>query len=134
MTTQWIINWSIGLLGFAVIFGYFITALFTSKLRKHAEEGVTPDKVMAFWTGTIERLFFTLLVAFEMSGIPTVLVAWIIFKVAPDWDRLKKETQAEDLKGPAFVRLLGNVLSMIFALVGGLICSGKIPLLLLLGF
>ena len=118
-------KWFIGL-AFSLGLGHLITDLFVSKMWKREGNEKHKNKVMAFWTGTIERLFFTLLVGFEMSGIPTVMVAWIIFKVAPDWERLKKETMAEELKGPAFVRLLGNVISMIFALVGGLICQGEI--------
>jgi hypothetical protein len=121
-------NWFAGL-AISLVLGYLIITFFVGRMRKGTEDEKYKDKAMAFWTGTIERLFFTLLVAFEMSGIPTVMVAWVIFKVAPDWERLTKETVKEDQKGPAFIRLLGNVLSMIFALIGGLICNEEIPLL-----
>lgn len=113
-------------LAFSLVLGHLLTDLFVSRMWKQLGDEKHKNKIMAFWTGTLERLFFTLLVAFETSGVPAVMVAWIIFKVAPDWDKLKKETTGEDQKGPAFTRLLGNVLSMLFALVGGLICRGQI--------
>ena len=77
-------------------------------------------------TGTAERLFFTLIVAFGVSGAAVAMVAWIALKLlASRPDRVKRamEEGATTPLAFEFAGLLGNLLSMFFALVGGLICG-----------
>jgi len=76
-------------------------------------------------TGTAERLFFTLIVAFGVSGAAVAMVAWIALKLlASRTDRIKRamEEGAATPLAFEFAGLLGNLSSMFFALVGGLIC------------
>lgn len=76
-------------------------------------------------TGTAERLFFTLVVAFDVSGAAIAMVAWIALKmVASREDRIRRaEREGRTPLAFEFAGLLGNLSSMFFALVGGLICG-----------
>jgi hypothetical protein len=76
--------------------------------------------------GSAERLFFTLIVAFNVSGAAVAMVGWITLKLLAS--RPYREKRAEEEGAPPlafeFAGLLGNLLSMFFALIGGLICGG----------
>jgi hypothetical protein len=49
------------------------------------------------------------------------MIAWTAAKMATDWNRLQGER--EDPAG-ALTEVLGSLVSMFFALIGGLICRG----------
>lgn len=72
-------------------------------------------------TGTIERLFFTILVAFDVSGTATAMVVWISVKMATDWLVVLKDGKEAWQRQLAFSALLGSMISLFFALIGGLI-------------
>jgi hypothetical protein len=76
-------------------------------------------------TGTIERLFFTILVGFNVSGTATAMIGWISVKMGVDWLLvLKDERKAKAWQRQlAFSALLGSIISLIFALIGGLMFS-----------
>jgi len=75
--------------------------------------------------GLVERLFFTLIVAFNVSGAAVCMAVWITVKMTSTWHRLLRENNP--WAGPfALSSLLGNLVSMLFALIGGLVCGGKI--------
>jgi hypothetical protein len=127
------LRWTIGLLT-ALLLGHYATGLFVRGLRRHVERGriqanVGPpawheaDLVPVWETGTVERLFFTVAVAFGISGAVVAMIAWTAAKMATDWNRPLGERQ--DPAG-AFTALLGGLVSMFFALVGGLICRGAV--------
>jgi len=67
--------------------------------------------------GTLERLFFTLLVGFSISGVGGMMIAWITVKMY-----IKNELPLKSVGGRAFSTrtLLLNLISMLFALIGGL--------------
>ena len=121
------IRWVIGL-AFALILGHFVTDLFVDLMTKRhfrrnpLDEAKYPkkDEFMAIWTGTLERFFFVLLIAFSVTATATAMVGWIAIKMTPNWAILKRG------KSFAFISLLGNVVSMTFALLGGLVCSGEV--------
>jgi hypothetical protein len=70
--------------------------------------------------GTLERLFFTLIIAFDVTAAAVAMVAWLALKMATNWNRPNaSHTPTEALTG-----LLGGLISMLFALIGGLICKG----------
>ena len=74
--------------------------------------------------GVTERIFFGALVAFDISATAAAMVTWILVKMATDWHRILDSTK-EGKKGPralAFCSLLGSMISLFFALIGGLIC------------
>lgn len=81
-----------------------------------------PDLRIPSWAaGLIERLFFTLAVAFDVSGSATAMMAWIAIKMAAHWNLLGKP----DAPGALSIAL-GGLVSMFFALTGGAICRGLI--------
>lgn len=122
--------WYRGIMGFAISLGAGQLGVFILLwwVRRHLGEENDPlprspiiREVPPEWIGLIERTFFTLIIAFNVSGAGVSMIAWIMVKMFSTWNRLLK---IEDLwAGPfAFSSLLGNLVSMLFALVGGLIC------------
>ena len=73
--------------------------------------------------GLLERLFFTVIIAFEVSGAAVGMVTWIALKMLAS--RKYREERAGEEGFPSglpfeYAGLVGNLLSMLFALVGGL--------------
>jgi hypothetical protein len=137
--------WIIGLF-VSLIVGQFAAGVLTVKLRQYLHKKpqfkIRPigdewrlyagidfypplkesERSVPIWlTGPMERLFFTLIVAFQLSGAAIAMVAWITIKMFTS-DTKRKERHAEDAFPFQFTGLLGNLTSMLFALVGGLIC------------
>lgn len=120
------------LLGFLVslVAGHWGTRAFVSRLRDHVDS-LRPESQSVTWrsldlvpgwiTGLVERTFFTIAVAFGGPFAIVAMIAWLGAKMATDWNRPQAERQ--DPAG-AFTTLLGGLVSMFFALVGGLICRG----------
>ena len=102
--------------------------IFRSKVCRYLGEEHDPlpanSEILAVpgWlVGLIERLFFTLIIAFGISGAAISMAAWITVKMASTWKRLARENNP--WTGPfALSSLLGNLVSMLFALIGGLVC------------
>jgi hypothetical protein len=83
--------------------------------------------VPAWVVGTIERTFFGALVAFDISATAAAMVTWILVKMATDWHRILPpiEEKGKHIIGPrslAFGSLLAGMISLLFALIGGLVC------------
>lgn len=74
-------------------------------------------------TGTIERLFFATLIAFDLSGTATAMVGWITVKMVTNWNRASRSE--EQHIASALVSLLSSMISMLFAVLGGVICRGE---------
>lgn len=118
-------QWIIGLV-FSLVVGGFVTALFLRAIRRALGDmpQLSRTGIPAWLTGGIERLFFTVLVGLNVSGFPTAMVGWLALKLATDWNHpdWKKKSAAREF---AVSALLGGLVSMLFALIGGLICAGK---------
>lgn len=80
--------------------------------------------------GTAERLFFTIVVAFDLAGAVVAMVGWIALKMLAS--RPYSEKRAKTLEqetgsayssalGFEYAGVFGNLTSMFFALIGGLI-------------
>jgi hypothetical protein len=119
--------WVLGL-GFAVLVGGIVTSLFVWLLRAwtgapkataSAEEG---RSVPPWLTGVVERLFFAVLVGLSVPGAPAAMMGWLALKLATNWNH--SDVTVANARPLAFTALLGGVVSMLFALVGGLICAG----------
>jgi len=116
--------WTTGL-AVSLILGGLVTPLFLYVLRRSIGLSYNPrstPEVPGWLTGSMERFFFTIMVAFDVSGTSTAMIAWIGIKLATNWNRMLDI----NLHGYAFSALLAGLLSMFFALLGGLICSGKL--------
>ena len=121
--------------GVSIGLGAFFTPKILSKIRNYIIEKALdrgenikenpldiPLDIPAWLIGTIERIFFTILVAFNVSATAAAMMAWITIKMVSDWHRIKERNEIF-IRSMAFSSLLGNIISMFFALVGGLIFS-----------
>jgi hypothetical protein len=136
-----LLRWLVGLLVSLVLGSIFIWFFLLIVRRDLPEEkppaaGAQPDQkptaveaqirgVPASITGMVERLFFTVLVAMDASGVPTAMVAWIGVKMAANWNRPGRGDSSE-VRVWAISALLAGLISMLFAYIGGWICSGVI--------
>ncbi|HYA93109.1 MAG TPA: hypothetical protein VEK32_16600 [Thermodesulfobacteriota bacterium] len=77
-------------------------------------------------TGTLERLFFVLLVGFDVSGTAIAMILWVAVKMAAEWFSVIQEQREAWKMQVVFSALLGNVVSLLFALVAGLVFRWKI--------
>jgi hypothetical protein len=117
-------RWFVGL-GFSIVIGHFAVDYGLRMLRRWLTghetlaEHLTPEErgVPASLVGVIERLFFTVVVAYDVSGSVTAMVAWCAVKMATNWDT-KDAKMWLPFPGTS---LLGSFASMLFALAGGLI-------------
>ena len=126
--TRWLIGFAVSLL-----FGQAATLLFVWCLRRRLERQHpertdfpwrnTPADVQPWLTGTVERIFFTLAAAFHVSGAVVAMIAWVGLKMATDWNR-PGGAGGQNPAGGAWTALLGGLVSMLFALLGGVICGG----------
>lgn len=122
-----VVRWLIGLF-VSLVVGWLVTSQFVQLVRARYKieyiSGTSPG-VPASLTGLVERLFFTVVVAFDISGTVVAMIGWIAAKMVANWSR--QGTTYEFAPG-ALSALLGGMVSMLFALLGGLISSGKIRL------
>lgn len=90
------------------------------------EEDLTERLVLyPFLVGVFERTIFTVLIAFQVPGVGGGLMAWIGIKMVSGWNRISKGGTAERML--AFTGLLCSLTSLTFAVLGGLIANGQIP-------
>jgi hypothetical protein len=123
-------EWTLGLL-FSLLGGAIASWAFLKSVRSWL--GVPPkprlspgNKEIPPWlTGVVERSFFTVLVGLDLAGIPTAMVGWLALKLATNWNHPDWKDKP-DARTFALSALLGGLVSMLFALVGGLLCAGKL--------
>ena len=125
-------EWIIGLL-FSLVVGGIVTWLFLKVLRLRL--GIPPkprlsdgSKGVPPWlTGTIERLFFTVLIGLGVPGAPAAMIGWLALKMVTNWNHpdWKDKPNARTF---ALSALLGGLVSMLFALLGGLVCTRMLSL------
>jgi hypothetical protein len=121
--------WMLGL-STSVVGGALVTRVFLDGLRKFmrlekeepADETTRPAP--PWLTGALERLFFTLVVAFGIPGAPAAMLIWLTLKTATNWNSPFRGGEP-NLKRVrfAFSSLLAGLVSMTFALMGGVICQ-----------
>ena len=109
------------LAGFAISLGVALFAVpwVLEWLRKDLGDDATlPGEDLSGWkVGTFERAFFTVGVAAGMPGVLTAMMLWIAAKMAAHWGA--RSEQAHDLEARRLTALLGRLVSMRFALIGG---------------
>ena len=123
-------EWTFGLL-FSLVGGGITTWAFLKILRWWL--GVPPkprlsdgSKGVPPWvTGAVERLFFTVLIGFDVPAAPAAMIGWLALKLATNWNHpdWKEKPNARTF---ALSALLGGLISMLFAFLGGLICAGTL--------
>jgi hypothetical protein len=114
-------RWGVGLF-VSLVVGWIVTMVFLSLLRRHIElpKDTSASQVPPSLTGLVERLFFTVAVAFDLSGTVPAMMGWLAVKMASNWNR-PGDGGLQDPRG-AVSALLAGLVSLGFALVGGLIC------------
>jgi sterol desaturase/sphingolipid hydroxylase (fatty acid hydroxylase superfamily) len=122
-------SWTLGLL-VAIIGGLIVTATFHWMLGRYLrlppkESLRQARRVPPSLTGIVERLFFAVLVGFQISGAPTAMIAWIALKLATNWNN-PKWNEAQKFRAFAFRALLTGLVSMLCAFVGGMIAADLI--------
>jgi hypothetical protein len=131
-------TWTIGLVVVSLLLGSVVSWLVwkalhsftisTARSKRWPFEEADAEKIpfYAFLAGILERLFFTILVAFGGAAIAPALVLWMIAKMTTGWNRITKPGVFYRML--AFSGLISSLISMIFAVLGGLIANGSIPL------
>jgi hypothetical protein len=120
----------------SVVSGIPVTAVWSNLLYWLLDHSVprTPQEVEAgavaahervWWiavlVGSFERALITTLVAYDISGSGSFIVTWVGIKMALGWQRWGQGTQYA--RAAAFIALLGNAVSILFGLGGGIICQ-----------
>jgi hypothetical protein len=128
--------WWIGGLFFSLVIGQWLTKKsllwIRGKIKENAKkiDKIKDEDFNDFYgkeyfspaiTGSIERLFFTLLVGFNISGTATAMMVWAGAKMAANWAIVIGGAQEQWKRQMAFTGLLGTMISLFFALIGGLI-------------
>ena len=114
-------RWLLGL-SILVGLGWYVTEKFLTWLRT-SHGVVKPEgerRVPAWLTGLIERTFFTVAVAFNMPAVAPAMIGWLAVKMASHWTRPNSE-HGPDSRFLVLSALLAGLVSMFFALIGGLI-------------
>jgi hypothetical protein len=118
----------------ALLLGHLWTTTFLEVIRKHiyCYAQKYKEKIDDIYTqslplpatvlGVIERIFFGALVAFDISATAAAMVTWIFVKMATDWNRILVAGSKKGPRSLAFGSLLASMISLFFALIGGLIC------------
>ncbi len=121
-------SWLVGLV-FSLGIGHVAVVVFLKWLRSYMklEPKLDKGKVPPWLMGVGERLFFTIAVRYDMPGVVVAMIAWLGLKLASNWKRPPEEiTQEDRLKDWALSAALAGLLSMTFALLGGLLWEGTI--------
>lgn len=115
-----VLSWIIGL-SVSLLIGMVTGPILCSIRKKYTDEHKPKDpRIPPTLVGLIERLFFTILIGAEISGGGVAMATWIFVKMATNWNGFK------DDRAGAISGLLGSLISMFFALIGGLICRGRL--------
>ncbi|WP_126453446.1 hypothetical protein [Sulfuriflexus mobilis] len=127
MDEEIIIGFSVSLIGGGIGAWLFLKLLRKwMRLTKEAEENSGSRAVPSWITGVIERFFFTLLVHFQLPGVPAAMLIWLTLKMVTNWNSpLRKEADKNHTR-LAFSALLAGLISLGFAVYGGLISRGDI--------
>jgi hypothetical protein len=124
-----LISWIIGL-SVALILGDLVPRVVLWAMRRRINfRRPTYPGIPVLVTGTIERLFFLVAVAFNLSGVIVAMIGWIGVKMAAHWGARQEANEQQAVDSIYAVRIsaiLAGILSLFFAMVGGLICAGAI--------
>jgi hypothetical protein len=132
-------RWFFGLGIFALGIGWLSTFVFLTVLRSYIktkaaernemkvyDEFMTAADIPSWLIGLAERTFFAILVAFNVSATAVAMIVWVAVRMLYDWNIVWRQRENITIRSLALSDLLGNIVSMLFALIGGLICRGSI--------
>ena len=108
----------------AVVFGGRVTQYYVRRIKILVGEGNPEYRIsIPISIGFVESLFFTIGVAFHLSG---VMVAWMGAKMAACWGDKTQRGKVSNICTIRFLLLTGTLSSMLFSVIGGLIRAGRI--------
>ncbi len=86
-------------------------------LKEAGVSGVPPSLI-----GTIERLIFTIAIAYNLPGTIVAMMAWLGVKMLAHYQRFTGESEREQFRSSSlhFSALLAGAVSMLFAMIAGL--------------
>ncbi|WP_157468134.1 hypothetical protein [Desulfatibacillum aliphaticivorans] len=91
------------------------------------QQSIFRVNILAATVGHVERIFFTVATIISPASGPAVMVGWLALKMATNWHpysssstKCKEESQV--LRAKAMGAVSSGLLSMLFALFGGLLC------------
>jgi hypothetical protein len=114
------------LLGFAIscVLGHFVVKSFLGWLSHRLEVPRDPNakRTPPWLTGFLERVFFTIAVAVNATGVLPAMIAWLVLKLAANWQYREdiKDNNSVNRTNYKFTAILAGLLSMLFAYIGGL--------------
>ena len=116
--------------GLSIVVASIVTLIWSWFLHRCVKKYKTEQDKEAeriFWIpfalGIFERAIITTLVAWNVSGTGGFIGAWVAVKTAGGWASWSKGTTYG--RAVLFIGLLGNALSVLLALIGGLIIATK---------
>lgn len=127
-----IIIWVSGF-GVSLVFGHFAAGEFLKKLRAHMKIKKEVSKrcgdfntIPPWLLGSVERLMFTFVVAFNLPGAAVAMMAWLAAKMAANWGSRVAANKNDGVETERLLQLrlsalLAGLVSMFFAMAGGLI-------------
>ena len=127
LTTNFAIGFTISLVGGGVAAWLFLKILRRWMNLSKDESPDEPTRAVPSWlTGGIERLFFSLLIYFQFSGVPAAMLIWLTLKMVTNWNSpIREDADAKHIR-LAFSALLAGLVSLGFAVIGGVIARGSV--------
>ena len=112
----------------AVVFTWYRLICWRTGVREPFDSGAgAPFWLSGVTTGVLERIFFSVAVALNASGVVVGMMAWIGLKAAIHWQAhmttAEGEARTKAVK-ESYVALLGSLSSMFLALLVGFYASG----------
>ena len=133
---SWLAQALVYVLGFvfSIVLGHYLIRKVLDRFYRGYEEGRTVENWRAGVVGLVERALYT--TAF-LLGSPEFIAIWLALKVAGQWERWKADwsskaraSELKDKKDTARAMysgyLLGNALSIAYAIAGALFISNGI--------
>jgi hypothetical protein len=103
---------------------FWLLDRYVPRTAKEIETGEAAGLERVWWiavmVGIFERILITTLVAYDVSGVASFIAGWIGIKMVSGWQ--KWSTGTRYARAAVFMALLGNVMSILFGLVGGILC------------
>ena len=131
--------WLAGLL-FSVVVGFLVTPVVQRGVDAYARLPERDDsaefirRIPPNLTGTIERILFTCLVAFNVSGWLAAMIGWMGVKMAANWNSAEaanfgtaRDVTPREIISRRFSAIITGTASLTIAAIGGLIWRGMIP-------
>ena len=110
------LRWTVGL-SVALIFDGIITQFYARKTRQ-----LVGDEDHHFRIA----IPISLGIAFELSGVMVVMVTWMAAKMAAHWGKETLDNRVTHIETIRFTVLMGTMVSLLFSMIGGLICVGRL--------